>query len=264
MRHVSRIAIAAVKGFRMQFPERVLVTERGVVENRRFLIVGEDGRHLRSEPTTWTSLVSSEYDPAGELLRMTFPDGSTVEGSALGNGVEVVTFIEPGARRVPMRVVDGPWTAPLSQVAGRPVRLARPEHPGAPLTEPVTLLSESSVERLEREAGQAIDQRRFRMLFTLAGCSEHEEDTWDGRLVRVGEAVVRITGPCDRCVVTTRDPETGMRDMDTLRLIKDYRGMRGKYIDFGMFAQVERPGTVSVGDAVEPLEAGEATLNGDH
>src|SRR4249919_2204175 len=98
MRHVSRIAIAAVKGFRMQFPERVLVTEHGVIENRRFLIVGEDGRHLRSEPTTWTSLVSSEYDPATELLRMTFPDGNTVEGSALGTGAEVVTVIEPGAR----------------------------------------------------------------------------------------------------------------------------------------------------------------------
>jgi uncharacterized protein YcbX len=33
----------------------------------------------------------------------------------------------------------------------------------------------------------------------------------------------RITGPVDRCVVTTRDPGTGERDLDTLRLIKRYR-----------------------------------------
>jgi uncharacterized protein len=38
----------------------------------------------------------------------------------------------------------------------------------------------------------------------------------------------RITGPVDRCVVTTRDPDTGERDLDTLRLIKRYRGMRGR------------------------------------
>jgi uncharacterized protein YcbX len=253
MRCISRISIAAVKGFRLLHPERVELTEQGVVENRRFLIVGEDGRHLRSEPTTWAALVSSVYDPAQEALRMTFPDGATVEASALAHGETVVTHIEPGARRVEMRVVDGPWTEPLSRIAGRAVRLARPEHPGAPLTEPVTLMSESSIGRLAREAGRPVDGRRFRMLFTLAGCTEHEEDTWDGRLVRAGDAVLRITGPVDRCVVTTRDPDTGERDLDTLRLIKGYRGMRDRYIDFGMFAQVEKPGAVALGDAVEPL-----------
>lgn len=186
---------------------------------------------------------------------MAFPDGTTVEGSALAFGEPVVTYIEPGARRVEMRVVDGPWTEPLSRVAGHPVRLARPEHPGAPLTEPVSLMSESSIARLEREAGGPVDGRRFRMLFTLAGCAEHEEDTWDGRLVRAGDAVLRIAGPVDRCVVTTRDPDTGERDLDTLRLIKGYRGMRGRSIDFGMFARVERSGAVAVGDAVELLGA---------
>ena len=35
-----------------------MLTERGVVENRRFVIVGEDGRHLRSEPTAWPALIS--------------------------------------------------------------------------------------------------------------------------------------------------------------------------------------------------------------
>ena len=51
----------------------------------------------------------------------------------------------------------------------------------------------------------------------------------------------------------TRHPETGERDLDTLRLMKGYRPMRGNHIDFGMFARVETPGAVSLGDAVEPL-----------
>jgi uncharacterized protein YcbX len=89
------------------------------------------------------------------------------------------------------------------------------------------------------------------MLFTLAGCDAHEEDSWNGRLVRVGEAVLRLGGPVDRCAVTTRDPDTGERDLDTLRLIKGYRGQRdGKLIDFGVYATVERPGRVRVGDAL--------------
>ena len=65
------------------------------------------------------------------------------------------------------------------------------------------------------------------MLLTLAGCAEHEEDGWDGRLLQIGAAVVRVGGPVPRCAVTTRDPDTGVRDLDTLRLIQGYRGVRG-------------------------------------
>jgi uncharacterized protein YcbX len=54
--------------------------------------------------------------------------------------------------------------------------------------------------------------------------------------------------------VTTRHPDTGERDLDTLGLIKGYRGVRErKEIDFGVYATVEQPGPVRVGDAVEPL-----------
>jgi uncharacterized protein YcbX len=41
-----------------------------------------------------------------------------------------------------------------------------------------------------------------------------------------------------------------------LREIKTYRGTReadGKNIDFGVFGEVDVPGRVRVGDAVEPL-----------
>jgi uncharacterized protein YcbX len=92
------------------------------------------------------------------------------------------------------------------------------------------------------------------MLFELDGCSAHEEDAWSGRQVRVGEAVLRVGGPVERCAVTTRDPDTGVRDLDTLRLIGGYREPRdGVEIPFGVYAAVERPGHVRVGDEVTPL-----------
>jgi len=129
----------------------------------------------------------------------------------------------------------------------------RPERIGASLTEPVTLVSDGSLARLAHEAGVPVDARRFRMLLELAGCAEHEEDTWDGRRLRVGHVVLCVGGPVDRCAVTTRDPETGKRDLDTLRLIASYRGRPRGSIDFGVYAQVERPGVVRVGDPVEPI-----------
>src|SRR3989442_428915 len=112
----------------------------------------------------------------------------------------------------------------------------------------------SQTDWLSEQAGDAVDGRRFRMLFTLAGCEAHEEDGWNGRLLRVGDAVLRAGGPIERCAVTTRDPDTGERDLDTLRLIRDYRGVSDRQaVDFGVYADVVEPGRVRTGDPVELL-----------
>ena len=72
-----------------------------------------------------------------------------------------------------------------------------------------------------------------------------------GRLFAIGAAVIRVGGAVDRCAVTTGDPETGERDLDTLRLLADFRGRResDRAILFGVYAMVERPGRVRVGDS---------------
>jgi uncharacterized protein YcbX len=68
--------------------------------------------------------------------------------------------------------------------------------------------------------------------------------------------VSRVSGPVDRCAVTTRDPETGERDLDTLRLLADYRGRRESdgAVLFGVYGAVVRPGRVRVGDTFESLD----------
>lgn len=252
MRTVARISVTPVKGFALAHPEEVELTEAGVVGDRRFVLVDADGKRVRSSLTAWPCVVRCRYDAARETLRVDFPDGSVVEGSAIGDGVAHEWDFHDG-KVVAGRVVEGEWNDLLSELAGHDIRLVRPEHPRVVRDNPVTLVSQASVARLEREAGGFVDARRFRMLFDLAGCEAHEEDGWHGRDVRVGEAVLRVGGPVPRCAVTTRDPDTGERDLDTLRLIKGYRGVRYQGIDFGVYARVEEPGRVRVGDPVEPL-----------
>jgi uncharacterized protein len=253
VRTVSRISVTPVKGFALLHPEEVELTERGVAANRRFFLVDAEGRRLRSSLTAWPCRVHGEYDADRELLRMRFPGGREVEGSALELAEEVVCEFSGGLVQS-ARVVRGPWGDPLSELAGHSVRLARTAEPGDLYAHPVTVVSETSLARLSREAGTDVDGRRFRMLFTLSGCEPHEEDDWEGRRVQVGAAVLTVDGPVDRCAATTRHPETGETDLDTLRLIKGYRGQAADgSICFGMLASVEHPGRVRVGDAVEPL-----------
>ncbi len=249
-RVVSQIAITPIRCLGLSFPDEVEVTESGVLENRRFLLVDEQGERLRSSVTYWPIPLVASYDKERELLSIRFPDGTLAAGSAVELGEHVLPVV--AGEPVPSRVLEGPWSEPLSRIAGKSVRVARSEQPGAALVEPLTVVSEASVTRLGQEAGHEVDGRRFRMLFTVRGCEPHEEDGWNGRLVRLGAAVVRVGGPVPRCALTTRSPDTGERDLDTMKLIKGYRGVRdGEAIDFGVYARVEEPGRVRVGDRVE-------------
>ena len=247
---VTRISISPVKAFRLSHPDEVMLGPDGVEENRRFFLVDETGQRLRSSLTPWPVRVQADYDAGAELLRMRFPDGSVIEGDAQETGERIHSTA--GTLEVRGAVVPGAWEEPLSRLAGRQVRLARADRTGSGLNAPVTLISDGSLRRLARETGRdAIDARRFRMLFELEGCDPHEEDTWEGRRFAIGDALIRVGGPVDRCAVTTRDPDTGERDLDTLRLLADYRGRRQTdgAILFGVYAQVERPGRVRVGDS---------------
>jgi MOSC domain-containing protein len=244
---VGRISVTPVKGFLLAHPEEVELTEHGVPGDRLFSLVEENGTRVRSSLNAWHNLVTAVFDPAAERLVMRFPGGEEVAGDALP--ADDVLDVPHDGRVVRARVVSGPWTELLSGLAGRPVRLVRTAHANAVKDAPVSLVSDGSLVRLSREAGRDVDARRFRMLFEIAGCSEHEEDDWIDRLVRLGDAVIRVAEHDVRCAVTTRDPDTAQRDLDTLGLLAAYRGT----VTFGVLADVAEPGRVRLGDPVEPL-----------
>jgi len=158
------------------------------------------------------------------------------------------------------RPVIGPWADGLSTYAERELQLIRVERRHDALDRnPVSIVSTASVEELGRhlEPGGDVDARRFRMLVEVAGARPHEEDEWLDRDVRIGEAVVRVNALDARCVITTQDPDTGLRDIPTLHIIKSYRGIRdGHHLDFGVYADVVEPGVLRVGDAIEVSSGG--------
>lgn len=174
-----------------------------------------------------------------------------MSASAIASGESLECEI--GKRPQSYRLVPGPWDELLSELGGHGVRLGRIEQVGATMVEPVTIMSSASAVRLAREAGlESLDPRRFRSLFELDWCEEHEEDEWQGRCLRVSEALIEVGEPVIRCAVTTRDPKTGERDFDALTSIAGYRG-RGEdgEIFFTRYGRVVEPGLVRVGDEVE-------------
>ena len=92
----------------------------------------------------------------------------------------------------------------------------------------------------------------------ISGAAPHDEDTWEGRELRLGEVVLRVGGPVKRCAATTRNPDTGVVDLQTLRMIGATRGRQetpewGKGFYFGVYAEVLSPGRIHLGDKVSLL-----------
>jgi len=250
---VARLNVTPVKSTMLHHPERIRLETHGAAGNRDFLFVDEHGRRFSGSKKVPLLQIRAKYEDERDRIELRLPDGVVVAGHAAAAGEALV--VDFYGRPVPVHVVEGGFTEALSRFAGSPVRLARVDEPGAGTdVRPVTLMSLASVEELSRQGGreEPVDSRRFRMLVEIDGCRPHEEDTWTGRHVRIGEAVVLVGDQVPRCVVTTLDPDTGVRDFPTLSVIKKYRGVTGDdELPFGVYGDVVRPGVVRVGDSVD-------------
>lgn len=89
---------------------------------------------------------------------------------------------------------------------------------------PFNLINEASVEDLNtRLADCHVTERNFRPNFVMSGGKPYAEDNW--KYVKIGENIFEIIKPCTRCILTTIDPETGVRNANTepLETLKSYR-----------------------------------------
>jgi uncharacterized protein YcbX len=253
---VVRFSLTPVKSTAMHHPDQVRLERYGAVGDRDFYFVRPDGRFVAGATFGPLVRIRADHDRDAERLTLTFPDGTTAEGDACALGAPVRTSM--WGRPLRGHVVDGPFEPALTSYVGTALRLVRCDEPGGAIDVwPATMVSRASVQEFALRAGdqRGRDGRRFRMLVELDGCEAREEEGWRGRRMWLGDAVVRVMTPVPRCVVTTQDPATGIRDVDTLSVLDAYRGRPdGKHVEFGMYAEVLEPGTIRVGDRAEVLD----------
>jgi uncharacterized protein YcbX len=247
--------VTPVKALRLSHPQEAELTEGGIPTDRRFYLIDEGGGLFDASDRGSLLRIVPDYDPATELLRCTFPDGSVVEGVGDGLGETVTTDFF--GRPVEGRLVRGPFAEAFSAALGLPVRLVRVVRDGdGQDVHPLTIVSSASVRDIGSRGDRPdLDARRFRINLEVDGCEPYEEDHWDGVLVRIGAATIRVRGQIPRCIVTTLAPDSGEKDFRTLNLIARHRPRieGGRGLPFGMYAEVVEPGRVQVGDPVEPL-----------
>ncbi len=249
---VAALHTVAIKGTRPLSVAEVKLDERGAAGDRRFFLADTRNRMRNSKQIGCLQQLVAEFTDG--CLRVCFPDGSTVEGQVeLGEPVRCQFY----SHQVSGRLLGGPFGAAISEFCGEPLRLFET---GSAVDRgaagAVSLISQGSLQRLAEQAGaEHVDARRFRMLIEVTGVAAHGEDGWLAQRLQVGGAVLRFDGHVGRCLVTSRDPDTGEVTLPTLDLLRAYRSGLDctEPLPFGVYGRVLAPGAVRVGDSVTPL-----------
>jgi uncharacterized protein len=240
------------------------VTERGLIGDRVYAIIDQQTGKVASakNPGKWGKLFdfrAAFIDSPQTVenippVRITLPDGSQI----FSNHDEI----------------DGT----MSKVLGREVSVMKaslekpsyeeywPDIEGLAKREIVTdeamppqtffdiavihLLTTSTLDRLrELYLGGRFEIRRFRPNIVVESASEEKdfiENSWVDKKVAIGEDIVlKVIGPCTRCVMITLPQGDLPKDLGILRTVAKYNQVHA-----GVYASVHRGGTIRRGDIV--------------
>lgn len=117
---------------------------------------------------------------------------------------------------------------------------------------PFLLISQASLDDLNRRMAEPLSMERFRPNLVVSGCVPYAEDNW--RRIAIGGIEFRVVKPCSRCIIPTIDPETGARSgQEPLATLSAYR-MQEKRVYFGQNLIHDGTGRLATGMEVEVLE----------
>ena len=219
MTFLERILVHPIKSLDATSVSSARIVENGGLEwDRRYAIVDEDGNFVNGKREPRIHRLRSSFDLERETVALW-------EYGASGEGTEVnapdTSWLDDQTfhLEVDRAELDG-W---LSAFFDEPVALVRDDEGGFPDDTDAsgpTVIATATLEAVASwfDAGAGLDvegiRRRLRPNLEVGGVVPFWEDRlYDrpGRVVPfdVGQVHLRGVNPCQRCVVPTRDPDTG-------------------------------------------------------
>jgi MOSC domain-containing protein len=243
------------------------VTERGLLGDRAYALVDSaDGKAATAKtPRKWPTLfgfraIVMEPRQPGDgppSVRITLPDGTT----ATSQQTDLDQVLSRALGRTVTLNAAGPSHAGTVNAEEYWPDMEGLEHRDTvtDFTLPegtffdcavVHVLTTATRDRLHQLYPQGrFEVARFRPNIVVApapGEKDFVENAWVGHTLAIGESVrLNVTGPCIRCVMTTLPQGDLPRDPGILRTAAQHNK-----VSVGVYATVERGGTVHRGDAV--------------
>jgi ferredoxin-NADP reductase/uncharacterized protein YcbX len=121
----------------------------------------------------------------------------------------------------------------------------------------ISIINASSVAQLTAAANVLIDPARFRGNLLISDLPAWQEFEWVGRRIQIGETVLEVLRPIDRCIATSVHPQTGEVNINIPALLARHTG----HVYCGVYARVIAGGSIQTGDKLKVMEPSSSTLS---
>jgi len=256
---VSALYVYPVKSCRGIRVTEWQVVERGFVYDRRWMIVDKSGQFVTMRELPELTRVTTRL--SGERLQLDAPGLATLElplayetgeerpVQVWGDAVQAV--VHPGGSAWFSSHLGAPHSLVYMPESERrqvnPARARSGDIVSFADAYPFLVISEASLADLNARLPSPVTMDRFRPNIVVSGTAPFAEDDYSH--VRMGEISFRGPKRCERCVITSIDPETGAVSNEPQRTLATYR-REGSKVWFGMNLIHDSTGTLRVGDAV--------------
>ena len=223
---IASIRRYPVKGMGGESLAAVALDTRGLVGDRWYAVADADGRFASGKATT-------RFRRHDEVFAYT---ASTTDA-----GVAVAH-------------ADGTWhagdpalDAHLSESMGEPMTVAAEAAVMHFDASPVSIVGTATLDWFEAELDVDADSRRLRANLVIATDEPFAEEGWVGRQIRVGSTVLEVVKRIERCRTIDVAQDGAAAERRWLAPLAKSRDMCA-----GVYAEVVRPGRITVGDDVAP------------
>jgi len=119
---------------------------------------------------------------------------------------------------------------------------------------PFLLTTKASLDELNKSCPEDIQMAQFRPNIVVDGDLPFAEDSW--KRIKIGDVIFENVKPCERCIFTTINPDTGERSRkgEPMKTLGKFRLVKKEGVLFGINLIAENSGTIQQGDRVEILE----------
>jgi len=259
MQSVTDIYIYPIKSTKgIQLPQ-TLVEEKGLKDDRRYMVVDLEGKFITGRTHPQLTQVSIEFSKKG--LSVSAPNQPTL-------------YIQPTTVSTPMNVeiwednvqaeaCDPACDQWFSTFLGENCRLVYFSETTSRCVKnkqtqvsfadgyPLLLINQTSVNTLNLRLDNPVSALHFRPNLLIKGEAPFIEDTW--ARIKIGEVEFEVSKPCSRCNFTNVDPKTGIPDSEQpLKTLAEFRFYDGN-IDFGQNLIPLNEGVIRSNDTIQVL-----------
>lgn len=260
MQSLTELYIYPIKSTKgIQLPQG-LVEEKGLQNDRRYMLVDAEGSFITGRTHPQLTQVSIEFSKKGLFVSAPNQPSFYIQPEQFSDNT---LSVDIWSDTVQAQHCDSEYDRWFSTFLKQPCQLVYLSDSSLRCVKnkqtqvsfadgyPLLLINQASVDQLNSHLQTPISALHFRPNLLIKGDLPFIEDSW--ARIKIGEVEFEVSKPCARCIFTNVNPKTGIADLEQpLKTLAQFRYNQGD-IDFGQNLIPLNQGIIRSGDQIQVL-----------